>query len=80
MTMSEKRPEPRVLAWVLSVAAALVVYLLSVPWVQIYLLRPSAETWSAFQIVDIPTRWFDNTPLEGPLHAYWKWCFEVSRR
>lgn len=65
--------------WVVLVIAVPLIYVLSWPWVSIYVSRPGASSNSAYRTCGIPWIWLTaKSPLLMPLSRYQIWCHETA--
>jgi len=68
--------------WVLSILGAiLILYVLSMPWVEMRYMGPWTVTGKDFKLPpqweawEAPYEWLiRHTPLPHPLQKYWRWC------
>ena len=76
---AERSSNSHAVAWMLSLLAVPVLYLLSVPWVMLIQFKGAPLLGGMSRPYCAPFDWLhDRTPLRAPLEAYWNWCARIT--
>jgi len=71
--------QSHVTAWTLGVLAAVVLYVLSVPWLDCALARINWQNSAAYNAFSAPHEWLaEKSPLAAPLGDYRDWVYSVA--